>query len=260
MKFIINISIVLLNFFSLSGQETKNSVFSENEYIKFKIKYLSFNTSTATLQIKKETLHNKPVYHIVGEGRSSKFLSLFFKIRDRYETYIDTTTYMPYRFVRNINEGGYFKDKIIDFDREKNKATVNDRKHKTIKSFDVPANVHDMVSAFYYLRNHIDVKNLKVGDEKKLMMFFDEENFNFKLKYLGTEIIRTKFGKINCLRFVPLVMADRVFKEEESLNIWVSNDKNLIPVKISADILVGSITAILNEYGGLKYPLEKVKK
>jgi len=258
MKLAVNLWIALVSFFALSAQETKESVFSENELIKFKIKYLSFNTSTATLQTKKEVLNGKPVYHVVGEGRSSKFLSFFFKIRDRYETYMDTETYKPYRFIRNIDEGGYKKDIIIDFDQEKKKAVVNNRKRKTIKTFDTSEDVHDMISSFYYLRNKINPDSLKVGHEEKLMMFFDEENFNFKLKYLGTETIRTKFGKINCLRFKPLVMAERVFKEEESLSVWISNDKNLIPVKISADLAVGSLTAVLNEYSGLKHPLEKV--
>lgn len=259
MKFSITVIFLVFSFLTIVAQSDETScVFSENEFLEFKIKYLSFNTSTATLKNKKEILNGKPVYHIVGEGRSSKFLSFFFKIRDRYETYIDTATYQPYRFVRNINEGGYKKDIIIDFDQSKNKATVNDRKRKTIKQFDTKANIHDMVSSFYYLRNSITIDSLELGDEKKLTMFFDEENYNFKLKYLGEEIIRTKFGKIKCLRFRPLVMADRVFKEEESLSVWISKDKNLIPVKISAELAVGSLTAVLNKYDGLKYPLEKV--
>lgn len=259
MKFNITVAIVLFGFFSVFAQkQNQDCVFSENEFLEFKIKYLSFNTSTATLKNKAEVLNGKPVYHIVGEGKSSKFLSFFFKIRDRYETYIDTATYLPHRFVRNINEGGYKKDIVIDFDQAKNKAIVNNRKHKTVKSFDTKPNIHDMISSFYYLRNTIDADNLKIGEEKKLTMFFDEQNYNFKLKYLGEEIIRTKFGKIKCLRFTPSVMADRVFKEEESLSVWISKDKNLIPVKISADLAVGSLTAVLNKYEGLKYPLAKM--
>lgn len=245
---------------SAFSQTENNEAFSEGEFVKFKIKYLSFNTSTATLEVKKEMLNEKPVYHIIGKGKSSKFLSLFFKVRDRYETYIDTKTYKPYRFVRNINEGGYTKDIVIDFNREKNTATVNDRKHKTVKSFSTPEDVQDMISSFYYLRNTLDVESLKKGDETALTMFFDNENFNFKLKYLGTETIRTKFGKINCLKFRPIVMADRVFKEEESLSIWVSNDKNKMPIRISADLAVGSLSAVLNEYRGIKHPIAKVEK
>jgi len=253
MKLLFSIIISISGLF-LSQAQNFESCFQEEEYISFKIKYLSFNTSTASLKIKKENLNGKPVLHIKGVGKSSRFLSFFFKIEDYYETYIDAETYLPYRFVRNISEGGYTKDIIIDFDQSTHKATVNDRKHKTKKVFDTKPNIHDMVSSFYYLRNVIDTSNLKKGDEESLSMFFDNENFNFKLRFLGKETIRTEFGKKQCLIFRPLVMADRVFKEEESLTVWISDDKNKIPVKIEADLAVGSLTANLSEYSGLKYP------
>ncbi len=256
MKKVITYIAVLFGVFSGFSQVLeKEPVFSDNEYIEFKIKYLSFNTSTASLQTTKKNLEGKEVYHVVGKGRSSKFLSFFFKIRDQYETIIDAETFLPYRFVRNIYEGGYTKDIVIDFDQNNNKALVNNKKHKTKKTFDVVPNVHDMLSSFYYLRNLIDVNDLKIGDEETLTMFFDEENFKFKLRFLGKETIRTKYGKTSCLKFRPLVMAERIFKEEESLTVWISNDENKIPVKISADLAVGSLTANLSKYSGLKYPL-----
>lgn len=251
------LGIILVTFCAYSQEQTE-SAFSENEFIKLKIKYLSFKTSEATLETKKEMFQGKEVIHVIGKGRSSKFLSLFFKVEDQYESYFDSKTTLPYRFVRNINEGGYTKNIIIDFDQEQKKATVNDLKHKTVKTFDTSYGVQDMISSFYYLRNNLDISNLKPNEEEKLTLFFDNENFNFKLKYLGTQTVRTKFGKINCLKFRPIVMADRVFKEEESLTIWISNDKNKIPVKITADIAVGSVTASLSEYRGLKHPLSKV--
>ncbi|WP_010521359.1 DUF3108 domain-containing protein [Aquimarina agarivorans] len=255
MKKVIVYITVLFGFIAGFSQVVPNEpVFSENEFIEFKIKYLSFNTSTATLETKKETLNGKEVYHVVGKGRSSKFLSFFFKIRDQYETIIDAETYLPYRFVRNINEGGYTKNIVIDFDQNNNKAHVNNKKHKTNKTYDVVPNVHDMLSSFYYLRNVIEPSKLKEGDEETLTMFFDEENFKFKLRFLGNETIRTKYGKKSCLKFRPLVMADRVFKEEESLTVWISNDENKIPVRISADLAVGSLTASLSNYSGLKHP------
>ena len=114
-------------------------------------------------------------------------------------------------------------------------------------------NIQDMVSTFYYLRNNIDTKNLKVGDEVKLDMFFDEENYGFKLKYLGRENLDTKFGEVDALIFRPYVMAGRVFKEEESLTLWVSNDKNKIPLRIKADLAVGSLRADLEAFKGLKH-------
>ena len=111
-----------------------------------------------------------------------------------------------------------------------------------------------MVSTYYYLRNNINVDSLKIGDEVSVNMFFDEENYGFKLKYLGKERINTQFGKVNTLKFRPYVMAGRVFKEEESLTLWVSNDKNKIPLRIKADLAIGSLRADLDAFKGLKHP------
>ena len=165
---------------------------------------------------------------------------------------------MPYKFIRNIDEGGHTKDIEIDFDQKNNKAHVNNKKHNTLKVFDTPPNIQDMVSTFYYLRNNLETKTLKVGDEVRVDMFFDEENYGFKLKYLGEEIIDTDFGEIESLKFRPYVMAGRVFKEEESLTLWVSKDKNKVPLRIKADLAVGSLRADLEAFKGLKHPFKIV--
>ena len=87
-------------------------------------------------------------------------------------------------------------------------------------------------------------------------MFFDNENYVFKLKFLGVETIRSKFGRIKCMKFRPLVQSGRVFEEQESVTLWVSEDKNRLPIRLQADILVGSIKADLENFKNLKYPFE----
>ncbi len=235
--------------------QSSEQCFQNNEFLEFKVKYMSFNTSTASLEIKEEKLNKHKVYHIIGKGKSSRLLGFFFKIKDRYETYINKETMLPEKFIRDIDEGGHTKNIEINFDQNANKAEVIDHKHKKTSIFVTENQVQDMVSAFYYLRSHLDVDSLKIGDETQLYLFFDNQNYNFKLRYLGSEDVKTKFGIVNCLKFRPLVMADRVFKEQESLTVWVSNDDNKIPVKIGAELMVGSLTAQLNRYRGLKYPL-----
>ena len=165
---------------------------------------------------------------------------------------------MPYKFIRDIDEGGHTKNIEIEFDQQKNKAYVHNIKHNKKGVFDTKPNIQDMVSTFYYLRNNLDVESLKIGDEVFVNMFFDEENYGFKLKYLGEEIIKTEFGKVNTLKFRPYVMAGRVFKEEESLTLWVSNDKNKIPLRVKADLAVGSLRADLDAFKGLKHPFKIV--
>ena len=90
-------------------------------------------------------------------------------------------------------------------------------------------------------------------------MFFDDEIFKFKLKFMGYEKIKTKFGTINSMKFRPYVMSGRVFKEQESLTIWVSNDENRVPLKIQASLLIGSLKAELIQYKNLKTNLKVVK-
>lgn len=244
---------LLLTLALLTQKTNGQNAFKDGEWLSYKIKYGWFNASKASLDIKSDSINGKEVYHIVGFGQSTGLLDVFFKVRDRFETYIDKEKVIPYRFVRDTYEGGYTKDKMINFDHKKNIATVNDFKHDTIHKHSFIKNSQDMISSFYYLRNHVDINTIKKGDEFELNMFFDEENFDFKVKYLGKEIIETKFGDVRCLKFKPYVKSGRVFKEQESVTVWISDDKNKIPVKIEAELAVGSLVAKIDNFKGLKH-------
>ncbi|MGB1268863.1 MAG: DUF3108 domain-containing protein [Flavobacteriaceae bacterium] len=249
---------ILLTFLLLLSAQIKaqEPVFESGEWFKFRIHYGIFTASYATLGVHNSTLDNKDVFHIKGTGKSTGLLSLFFKVDDNYQTYFDKNTGNPYRFIRKIDEGGYTKDIQIDFNHDTNEALVNDKKHNSKNTYAIKPNSQDMLSAFYYLRNNVDAKALKIGEEVKINMFFDEENFNFKLKFLGREIVKTAFGKVPCLKFRPYVQSGRVFKEKESLTVWISDDKNKMPIRLQADLAVGAIKADLDAYKGLKYPFK----
>ena len=210
----------------------------------------------ATLEVTESTYKNIPVYKVVGKGWTTGPVKWVFKVEDHYESHFDKVTGQPYKFVRNIDEGGYIKNRIVDFDHAQNKALVNDLKEGTNSSVDIEENIQDLVSAYYYLRNNYNTETIQEGDVVELNIFFDSETFLFKLKYLGRETINTEFGKIKCIKFRPYVMAGRVFREEESLTLWVSADKNKVPIKIKADLQVGSLRADLEALKGLKHPFE----
>lgn len=233
----------------------QESAFADGEWFKFRMSYSNWlKAGEATLTVKETKLKNKEVYHVVGKGKTTGMIKWFFKVKDRYESFFDKKTILPYKFIRDINEGGHTKDIEIEFDQRNHKAHVNDKKHNKQTVIDTKPNIQDMVSTYYYLRNKIDINTLKIGDEIKTYMFFDEENYGFKLKYLGEEIITTKFGRVKTLKFRPYVMAGRVFKEEESLTLWVSKDKNKVPLRIKADLAVGSLRSDLEAFKGLKHP------
>ncbi|MFS4482578.1 DUF3108 domain-containing protein [Hyunsoonleella sp. 2307UL5-6] len=251
--------IIIAFSFAQSMVAQQESAFGDGEWFKFRMSYSGFlKAGNATLTVKDSKLNDKEVYHVVGKGWTTGMIKWFFKVKDRYESYFDKETIMPYKFVRNIDEGGHTKDIEIDFDQHNQKAHINNKKHKTKKVIDTKPNIQDMVSTYYYLRNKININTLEIGDEFKIDMFFDEENYGFKLQYLGIETIDTDFGDIEALKFRPYVMAGRVFKEEESLTLWVSKDKNKVPLRIKADLAVGSLRADLEAYKGLKHSFKIV--
>ena len=235
------------------GAQNFKPAFKSGEWLKFRIHYGFLNASYATLHLSSKNLDSIPVYHVVGRGKTTGFASIFFKVDDTYESYFGRSDGKPYRFIRKIDEGGYTKDIEIDFDYSEGKAILKDNKNNKEMDITVHDSVQDLLSAAYYLRNNYDLETFEVGQSIDMDMLYDDDGvFKFKLKYLGKEIIRTKFGKVECLKFRPLVQSGRVFKEQESLSLWVSNDLNKIPIRVKADLAVGSLKADLDAYNGLR--------
>lgn len=232
--------------------QKNNPPFKSGEWLKFQVRYGIFNASIATLHLTNENLNGKSVYKVSGEGKTTGAARIFYKVDDVYESYFDKEDGKPYRFVRKIDEGGYTKDVEINYDYTKKQAVLNDKKNNKIQNFTITNKVQDLISAFYYIRKNYDFEDLVQNEFIKLDMLFDEEGtFQFKLKYLGIDTLKTKYGKIACLKFRPYVQSGRVFKEEEGLSLWVSHDQNKIPIRIKADLAVGSIKAELDGYNGL---------
>lgn len=250
------IIIFLLAVFTLGFGTQKYEAFSGGEYLKFRVHYGIINAGYATLEVKEESLAGNPVYHLIGKGYSTGMTKFFFNVEDVYESYVDKDTRNPDRFVRKIDEGGYTKNQEGFFNQKTNKVLVKDYKHKTEKTFDFSKNTQDILSSFYYLRNYPNINKMKVGDSVVIDMFFDNESTKFKLKLVGREDIKTKFGIVSSMIFRPLVQSGRIFKEEESLTVWISDDYNKIPLRIKANLLVGSLKADLEEYKGLNNPFK----
>ena len=251
--------LIILILTTLAFDTQKEDAFGTGEYFKFRIHYGIVNAGYATLEIKDATINNKKVHHAVGKGYTTGMSKFFFKVEDLYESYFDKETGSPYRYIRKIDEGGYTKNQEGIFNQAENRVLVKDYKRKSEKTIITTDNVQDIISSFYYLRNHPNIDKLKSGDAITIDMFFDDEITKFKLKYVGRQDITTKFGTVSTVVFKPLVQTGRVFKEKESVTLWITDDNNKVPIRIKADLAVGSLKADLDEYKGLKNPF-KAKK
>lgn len=248
---------IFLTFLILTSAATiyAQNVFQSGEYFKFKISYGLFSAGYATLELNETTYDGKKVFHAKGFGQTTGVTKAFFKVRDDYQSYFDVQTGRPYRSIRDIYEGGYTRNQESLFNYSNNTVKVIDHKNSKTSSYSISNNIQDVISAFYALRNNPKISNMKKNESIQIDMFFDDEIYKFKLKFLGKEKIKTKFGEQTALKFRPYVQAGRVFKEQESLTIWVSDDSSKVPLRVEASLLVGSLKAELVEHKGLKQKL-----
>ncbi|QMU63431.1 MAG: DUF3108 domain-containing protein [Flavobacteriaceae bacterium] len=251
MKRNIVLFLLVLSSITLAGQKKITpKAFKNGEWLRYKMSYSGFlKAGTAVLEVAEKELDGKKVYHAKGTGWTSGVISWFFKVRDVYESYFDKEETKPYLFKRDVNEGGYTIKRDIKFDYENKKAIITDYKIDTTNYITIE-DVQDILSSFYYLRDQ-KVDTLKAGDHIEINMFFDEKAHPFKLRYLGRKRLQTKFGKVETYIFRPVVQAGRVFKENESVTVWVTADNNKIPVRLKASLAVGSLRADLEAYKGL---------
>ncbi len=234
-----------------------NTAFNGNEQISFDVYYSVIGAyvlaGDATFTCVNEKFQNKNTYHIEGVGNSNKKYDFIFKVRDKYESWIDTSTFLPIKFTRNVSEGKYKKTELISFAHKEKTATSNNK--KTV----IPACVQDVLSATYYARN-INFDKLAIGDKVEFSMMMDDEIFNMYIKYLGKEKVKTKFGKFNAIKFKPLLLKGTIFEGGEKMTVWVSDDANHLPLRVDSPISVGSVKIDMMAYKNIRYPLTSLIK
>lgn len=240
-----------------------NNSFDTGEILHYKVHYGLINAADATIELD-DNLHRineRPCYRATVTGRTIGSFDYFLRIRDTWRSYIDTASIQPQRFFRNIEENNYRKRETVDFDHQRDVASVesykkdkNDVKRGTFK---VPSNVQDIVSGFYFLRTlNYDLR--RPGEVIRVQGFFDEEMLPMDVIYKGRETVSTKAGTIRAIRLVPKMPKNKLFKGENAVSVYLSDDQNKVPVLIQADMFVGAVKVDLYKYKGLRNRLNMV--
>jgi hypothetical protein len=230
----------------------KESSFQAGEELFYRLKYGILSAAEGVLKVENTNLlfNNKPTFHLVAHGKTAGAFSVFFTVNNRYDSYIDRETFLPYYYTENIREGKYRRSDKIYFDQEARTISGNKGNFKGAEQ------TFDLLSAYYFARN-LDLSNVKIGDTFKLNYFLSDEVTSLGITYVGKERIKTPMGTFDCLKFNPEIAPGRIFRKDSKLYLWVTDDGNRIPVKANVEILVGSVTLELTDAKGLKYPLNK---
>lgn len=230
--------------------------YQAGEKISYDIHYGIITGGIATLEINKAVLDGNEVYHSYFLAKTTGVADVLFKVKDIYQSYINPKTDLPVKAIRDISEGRYKRYNVVTYDHDSrgDSAVLN----SDLTGIHIAQKgIHDILSCFYYFRKHYLANNypFKKGEVITIMTWFTDELYPIKMRYIGTEEVRTRSGRINCYKFNPVTEVGRLFKTEEDVSFWFSADNNYLPVKIRFDIFVGAFTVDMTSYEGLAYPL-----
>ena len=242
----------------IEGKQTQLS-FEPGEVLSYKFHYGFVNAGVADIEVlpKLYRVNDRVCYKMNITGKTTGSFDFFLKIRNQYGSYVDTSSMKPQKAYRIIQEGKYKLTEVTTFNHADGKVNVN-KNGKEDKEYQVPTNVQDLVSSYYYLRT-VDFTTVKVGDIIVLKSFLDDKTYDFSLRYLGKEKIKTDLGKVNAIILSPIMPENGLFNGKNSIKAWFSDDLNRIPLKAKAELYVGSVEMDITASKGLRNPLNMAK-
>lgn len=241
---------------TVSAQQRK--AFQSGERLKYSVHYGPIRGGEAILEVREGKYNDMSVNHLYLNGKTVGLANKLYSVNDTYQSFTNKRTDLPFMSIRDINENRYKKYTVQTFDHttRKDSTIVNSTDTGEVLA---PKNANDILSAFYYLRNQLLWKPIKVGDTLVVETYFSDEAYSMRVRFLGYETISTKLGKIRCMKFVPIVITGRVFKNEDDMIVWFSHDKNFLPIRVRFNIFVGSVYCDLVEYRGLLHPFDSFR-
>jgi hypothetical protein len=258
--------LILLFSFTLNLYAQKNPdsyPFIEGEEITYDAVYnwgfIWINAGKVSFNVSKTQINNKQTYQFIAKGKNLASYDWIYKVRDIFQSYTILDNLSPLYFERQTLEGKYQVHNKYKFDYTDSLIflqTENTKKPYTKDTLTLLPNTYDVLSGIYFTRS-IDFSQCNINETIPVRMIIDNEIFNLYIRYLGKEIIKTRDDRIfRTIKFSALLVEGTIFKGGEDLFVWVTDDKNKIPVLVEAKILMGSIKAILTETKNLKHPIE----
>lgn len=236
--------------------------FKDGEEITYKINYnwrkVWVSAGQVTFSVKIENYFGRQVYHFTGNGSTYPKYDWIYKVRDKYESFSDTGSLKPLRFIRAVNEGSthYYDDQVFSYTKKKIYSTMQKGTKPAIKdSVRIKPCTYDVLTAIYAARG-IDFSLYKPNDTIPLILMLENKIYSVYIRYLGKEAYNAEgIGNFNCIKFRPLLIEGTLFKGGEEMTVWVTDDLNKIPLYIETPILVGTIKVKLLSYKNLKHPM-----
>ncbi len=245
-----------------TGVLSAKGAFGKGEQLTYRVKFGIFTVGKATTRIDNRiyNINSQPCFKVEGVGQTSDWVSILKPVKDVFGAYLDTTSLQTQVSYRKLQEGDYRLDELATFNHKERKVQVKVMNRETgvyenPKEYTIPENAKDIIGGFMLLRQ-IDFAKIKRNDTVTISGFFEDQSYFLHVMYKGKDVVSTKIGRIPCHKLVPVMPDNKLFDGENSITVWISDDKNRIPVKMQARMFVGHTGMELEEFRGLKNQLK----
>lgn len=239
---------------SFSYRKMSNNAFKVGEKLKFRVHYGVINAASISMSVDQSTVINgRNAFAVKVDGETLKSFDWAYKVRDKFQSWIDAEALAPVRYAKTVRENKYFDEDIAIYMHDKKKMRNSDGE------LAMPAYTQDIASALYYARN-LNFTNAVVNQSYPIDVYLDNKIYNLNFTFLGRETLNTDIGKVKCIKLRPKLVVDRVFKSSNDMTVWISDDANHIPIRVQSAIKVGSLKVDITSYEGLKNTFSALQK
>lgn len=248
------IILALVISFNSNTSAQQKKAFKIGEQLKYQIHYGFIRGGEAVLTIRESKFEGKTVNNLYLNAVTVGIASMLYQVNDTYQSFTDIETNLPLKSIRDIKENSYRHYSIQSFDHtSRNDSSICNS--SVTGNITVPKGCQDILSAVYYLRSIMVDRKPKLDEQIIVHTYFTDEKFPLVIRFKGYEKIKTKFGTIECQKYMPEVLTGRVFKSKDDMAVWFSNDKNFIPIQVKLEIYIGAVSCDLVDYQELLYPI-----
>ncbi len=232
-----------------------NTAFKNGEKLTFRVHYGPVNAANITMSVDAATanINGRNAYSVRCEGETLKSFDWAYKVRDKFQSWVDQESLAPLRYAKTVRENKYFDEDLAIYMHDKKKMRNSDGE------LAIPAYTQDIASALFYARN-IDYSKAVLNQVYPIDVYLDNKVYNLNFTFIGRETISTDLGKIKCIKLRPKLVVDRVFKSSNDMTVWISDDLNKIPVRVQTAIKVGNLKVDITGYQNLRNAFTSLEK
>ena len=215
------------------------------EHLFYEVSWMGVPVGVGEIEVKeKTTLDKEEVYHVVAKAGTNDFLSKIYPVHDEVHSWIQAKTLHSVRFEKKVSEGTYQASERVVYDAAQKKGYYESLTNGSKKDFDILVPVHDVISAFYWVRR----QGLVPGQSLKSTVNSGEKDYELEVDILGREQkeLRRR-GMVDVILVEPKTSLKGIMEKRGRVWIYLKNNQDRVPMVITFKTPFGPVVGVLKE-------------